>query len=121
MKISVKDCSVIKVPTKKAPEPETRVRFTVTLAADNGEPLMSIAGFTIDKDRRVRPPSTRIRFSGAPMQFIHLSPFLEQQLQGALETLPDVRSTLGPPPLRKPQEQAPRLATGEISVLADAE
>jgi uncharacterized protein YndB with AHSA1/START domain len=115
MRISLGDMSVIKVNVKAA-EPETRIRFAVTFAGDKREPLLTVVGFTYSPDRTIRPPSTRIRFGGRPFQFVTLSPALEQKLRDALERVPDVLDTLGPPPLRKPQEQAPRLAVGDITV-----
>lgn len=117
MRVSLSDFSVINVAVKTDVGKETRVRFAVTMAADNREPLLTIHGFTVSPDRRIRPPSTRTRFGGKPFQFVTLSPALEQRLQDALERVPDVRDTLGPAPLRKLQEQAPRLAVGDVPVL----
>jgi hypothetical protein len=103
MKIFIQKLSEITIPeqkeTPKRPwrPAEARVRFSLTLAEDDGEPLLTIDGWTVDRNRVVRPPYTRGKFSTGYVTYQHPSkPFLER-ITAAVMSVPDVDVILGPP------------------------
>lgn len=71
------------------------IRFTLTLTSDDGEPLMSYPGWTLNVYRDVSCPATKTA-RGFYKRFTDISPAFEQLLLEALESFPEVERVLGP-------------------------
>jgi hypothetical protein len=71
------------------------VRFTLTLTDDDGDPLMSYPGWTLNVYRDVQAPATKTS-RGFYKRFTETSPAFERQLLEALEGFSEVEKVLGP-------------------------
>jgi len=90
MNIYIKNLSKVRISRG-----DESVRFSVTFAGDDGEPLLTQQGWLFNRRRRVTPPKTNI--NGTPVQLITISDVLELRLRTALESIPEVREILGLP------------------------
>lgn len=72
-----------------------RVRFSVTYAHDNGEPVATERGWTMGIERAVVPPSSRTGF-GRYYKIVEPSEWLVEKLVAVLSDLPEVEKLLGP-------------------------
>ena len=86
MKVSIGDLSELVGPM---------VRFSLTLNSDDGDPLMSYPGWTVNVYRDVLAPATKTS-RGFYKRFTDITPAFEKQLLEALETFPEVERVLGP-------------------------
>lgn len=82
---------------------EHRVQFSITLADDNGEPLVTQRGYTIDWDRAIRPPATRTKY-GKVLAITDLAPKFEESIKRAVLEMEGVEDVLGQRP-EKPEPQ----------------
>lgn len=101
MKITVHDCKTIDIKERTnargvVTPAETRVRFSLTIAEDDGEPWLTMEGWTIARDRTVRPPYSRTAFSSRLTKFVHPSNSCFEEVKAAVLTIPDVQEILGP-------------------------
>jgi hypothetical protein len=71
------------------------IRFSLTLVDDDGEPLLSYPGWTLNVYREVNTPATRTS-RGFYKRFSETSAPFERQLLAALEGFPEVERVLGP-------------------------
>ena len=72
------------------------VRFSVTFADEQGDPLLTQQGWLINRRRRITPPKTFI--NGVPVQLTTISSVLENRLRDTLDSILEVREILGLPP-----------------------
>ena len=89
MRRYIRDLQVIEVKDGR------RVRFSVTYAEDDGTPVVTEKGWTIDMERVVRPPSTKTRF-GKYYKLVDASVDHIERLTKALADMPEVIEILGP-------------------------
>lgn len=119
MKITTQNYSVIKGGQKK---PFTRVRFSIALQDDDGLPLFTWAGWTIDEYRTIREPGARVMFNDRIVSFTHVSKRFQEQLAAAIESRPDVVRILGPrkkkaAEIAKEKRDAAKLDGPEVTVV----
>jgi len=89
MKIFIRDITTVQ--TKTGP----RVRFSVTYAQDNGEPVATERGWTIDAGRDLHLPATRTSF-GRYYPMVEASDWLLEKVKAGILTVPQVERVLGP-------------------------
>ena len=89
------------------------IRFSLTLTSDDGEPLMSYPGWTLNVWREVQAPATKTG-RGFWKRFTDVSAPFERQLLEALEGFPEVDKVLGPKQQRV--QSKTRKIVGEVKL-----
>lgn len=89
MKLFIRDLSSILV------RDERRVRFSVTYADDDGEPVATELGWTIDQDRHIRPPANRT-FQGRYYPVVEFPQKTYDRIHAAVSDMKFVNEVLGP-------------------------
>ncbi len=109
VKLFLRDWSEVITPSGKC------VRFSVTIADDTGDPLVTQEGFLLDSRRKVMCPKTRVRF-GKMVQFTKVSQKFEIMVREVIAGLPEVLEVLGPMPPEEEEKEAKRLDVGGVEV-----
>lgn len=89
MRIYIRNLSAITV------RDDRRVRFSVTYAEDDGTPVSTELGWTVDTERHIRVPANRT-FQGRYYPIVEPSDDLLRRLGEGLEKIKFVHDTLGP-------------------------
>lgn len=89
MKIFLRDLTSITVRN------ERRVRFSVTYAEDDGEPVATEIGWTVDANRVIRGPAVRSQW-GKYYPVVEMSDKWLQRITVAVEKLKFTAKVLGP-------------------------
>jgi hypothetical protein len=89
MKIFIRDISSIQVPSGP------RVRFSVTFADEDANPLVTMNGWTMDRKRRVQTSAHRAA-GGKWYRFDEASPEFLEKIKTALNGMKSVQEILGP-------------------------
>lgn len=71
------------------------IRFTLSITDDDGEPLMSYPGWTMNQYREIETPATKTS-RGFWKRFTQVTDAFEAQLRTALEDIPETAKILGP-------------------------
>lgn len=72
-----------------------KIRFTLNINSDAGDPLMSYPGWTLNQFREVEVPATKTS-KGFFKRFTQITEAFEGQLLEALEGFQEVETILGP-------------------------
>lgn len=89
MKVYIRDLSSLSTGTGP------RIRFSVTIAKDSGEPVLTVKGWTMDRTRFIRPPATR-GSGGRFFSIAEVSDEYVEKFKASLEAMPEVQDILGP-------------------------
>ncbi len=109
MNLYIKDWSAVSTPSGPC------IRFSVTVADDTGEPLITQSGFMLDNRRKVIPPRTRVKF-GRMAQFTVVSPKFETMVREVAGAIQEVQEILGPLPEEDAEREAKKLHVGEVKL-----
>jgi hypothetical protein len=89
-----------------------KIRFALTFVDDDGEPLLTYPGWTLNQKREIASPATLTRY-GKYHRFSSISPRFEVLLRGAVESFEEVEKVLGP---ALPGESVPRKIGGKREI-----
>ena len=109
MKLTVNDLTEVRLKTHPA------IRFSVTVIADDGEPLWTCEGWLMNDLREVNAPGVMTRWG--LKRFHKLSPRFTEMLRAAIEkNFPGIDEVLGKPVT---EDEIPEIKTlkGEAEVL----
>lgn len=91
-----------------------KIRFTLNINSENGDPLMSYPGWTLNQFREIESPATKTN-RGFWKRFTVVTEEFEEVLLATLESFPETFQILGEK-LTRPEKKRARKIKGEREI-----